>query len=154
MPFSWHLESRPQATIDRALLSANMDVIAQSALSAGVDRIVIINTLLSSAPGQPPSLVMRLFSWMPGVIGRGASEQQAVVNALGKGAFSNIRWTLVRAGVNARGVDEPPVASRDWESATNSWMPVSYRAMGCWMLEEAVMNNFVHASPLVSRRRR
>src|SRR5215468_935534 len=81
-----------------ALLSANMDVIAQSALSAGVDRIVIINTLLSSAPGQPPSLVMRFFSWMPGVIGRGASEQLAVVSALGKGAFSNIRWTLVRAG--------------------------------------------------------
>jgi hypothetical protein len=33
-------------------------------------------------------------------------------------------------------------------------MPVSYRAMGRWMLEEAAANEFVHAAPLVSRRRR
>ena len=87
-------------------------------------------------------------------MGRGASEQQAVVDALGTGAFSSLRWTLVRAGVNARGKDESPVASADWEGALNSWSPVSYEAMGLWMLEEALANKFVRAAPLVSRRRR
>jgi hypothetical protein len=69
-------------------------------------------------------------SWMPGRIGRGAAEQQAVVHALGRGAFASLRWTLVRAGVNARGKDEHPVASLDWDGAPNSWMPVSYRCPG------------------------
>ena len=86
-------------------------------------------------------------------MGRGAAEQQAVVDALGKGAFSSLRWTLVRAGVNSRGKHEHPVASMDWDGALNSWSPVSYEAMGRWMLEEAVANNFVRAAPLVSRRR-
>jgi hypothetical protein len=120
----------------------------------GVDRIVVINTLLTSLPGQPASFLMRFFSWMPGTIGRGAREQQALVDALGRGAFSSLRWTLVRGGLNARGNDEPPVASADWAGASNSWMPVSYRAMGRWMIEEAAANEFVRAAPLVSRRRR
>jgi hypothetical protein len=45
------------------------------------------------------------------------------------------------------------VASPDWVGASNSWMPVSYQAMGQWMLEEAAANEFVRAAPLVSRRR-
>jgi hypothetical protein len=97
---------------------------------------------------------MRFFSWVPTRMGREASEQQAVVDALGRGAFSSLRWTLVRAGVNARGKDERPVASAGWDGALNSWLPVSYEAMGRWMLEEAVANEFVRAAPLVSRRRR
>ena len=97
---------------------------------------------------------MRFFSWIPGRVGRGASEQQAVADALGNGAFSSLRWTLVRAGVNSRGRDERPVATADWRGALNSWLPVSYEAMGRWMLEEAVANRFVRAAPLVSRRRR
>jgi len=97
---------------------------------------------------------MRFFSWMPGRIGRGATEQQAVVDALGCGAFSSLRWTLVQAGVNSRGRDERPVASMDWDGVLNSWWPVSYEAMGRWMLEEAVVNEFVRAAPFVSRRRR
>ena len=137
-----------------ALLSANMATVEASMLAAGVDRIIVINTLLASAPGAPASRAMRLFSWMPTRIGRGASEQQAVVDALGRGAFSSLRWTLVRAGVNARGKDERPVASAEWDAAVNSWLPVSYAAMGRWMLEEAASNEFVHAAPLVSRRRR
>jgi putative NADH-flavin reductase len=137
-----------------ASLSANMDAVEQAMLDAGVDRIVVINTLLSSLPGKPAGLLMRFFSWMPGIIGRGAREQQSVVDALGRGAFSSLRWTLVRGGLNARGSDELPVASADWASAHNSWMPVSYRAMGQWMLEEAGANEFVRAAPLVSRRRR
>jgi hypothetical protein len=76
------------------------------------------------------------------------------VDALGKGAFSSLRWTLVRAGVNGRGKDERPVASAEWDGAVNSWLPVSYAAMGRWMLEEAASNEFVRAAPLVSRRRR
>ena len=91
---------------------------------------------------------------MPGKIGRGASEQQAVVNALGNGALASLRWTLVRAGVNSKGRDERPVASADWDGALNSWLPVSYDAMGRWMLEEAAANNFIRAAPLVSLRRR
>jgi putative NADH-flavin reductase len=137
-----------------ALLSENMETVEQAMSAAGVDRIVVINTLLTSLPGRPASLVMRFFSWMPGTIGRGATEQQAVVDALGRGAFSSLRWTLVRGGLNARGKDERPAASADWAGALNSWMPVSYRAMARWMLEEAAANEFVRAAPLVSRRRR
>ncbi len=137
-----------------ALLSANMATVEESMLAAGVDRIIVINTLLASRPGQPASRAMRFFSFFPGKIGRGAAEQQAVVDALGKGAFSALRWTLVRGGLNSRGKHERPVASADWDGAPNSWSPVSYEAMGRWMLEEAAANVFVRAAPLVSRRRR
>ena len=135
------------------LLSANMAAVEKSMSTAGVDRIIVINTLIASLPGKPASRALRFFSWMPGTIGRGATEQQAVVDALGNGAFSSLRWTLVRAGVNSRGKDERPVASADWDGALNSWSPVSYAAMGRWMLEEAAANEFVRASPLVSRGR-
>ena len=136
-----------------ALLSANMAAVEESMLAAAVDRIVMINTLLASPPGEPASRLMRFFMWMPGTIGRGAREQQAVVDALGHGAFSALRWTLVRGGLNSRGKNEPPVASANWSGAPNSWSPVSYDAMGRWMLEEAAANEFVRAAPLVSRRR-
>lgn len=136
-----------------SLLSANMATVEKSILTAGVDRIILINTLLASLPGKPASRALRFFSWMPGTMGRGAAEQQAVVEALGNGAFSSLRWTLVRAGVNRRGKDERPAASADWDGALNSWSPVSYEAMGRWMLEEAAANEFVRAAPLVSRRR-
>jgi hypothetical protein len=53
-------------------------------LDAGVDRIVVINTLLTSLPGKPACLPMRFFSRMPGTVGRGAREQQSVVDALGR----------------------------------------------------------------------
>jgi NAD(P)-dependent dehydrogenase (short-subunit alcohol dehydrogenase family) len=137
-----------------ALFSANMETIEQAMVAAHVDRIIVMNTLLTSSPGKPASLIMRFFRWMPGTIGSGAAEQQAVVDALGAGAFSSLRWTLVRGGLNARGKNEPPVAAADWEGAQNSWMPVSYRAMGRWMLEEAAADRFVRAAPVVSRRRR
>jgi hypothetical protein len=113
----------------------------------------MINTLLTSPSGQPASRIMRLFMWMPGTMGRGAREQQAVIDALGDGAFSSLRWTLVRGGLNSRGKDERPVASAKWKDALNSSSPVSYGAMGRWMLEEAAANEFVRATPLVSRRR-
>jgi hypothetical protein len=87
-------------------------------------------------------------------MGKGARELQAVVDALGQGAFSSLRWTLVRASVNSRGKDERPVASTDWEGALNSFSPVSYESMGRWMLEEAAADKFVREAPLVSRRRR
>ena len=142
------------ATHDRpALLSANMATVMGSMIAAGVDRIIMINTLLTSLPGKPASRLMRFFGWMPGNMGRGATEQQAVVDALGGGAFASLRWTLVRAALNSRGRDERPVASADWPGALNSWSPVSYAAMGRWMLEESVANEFVRAAPLVSRGR-
>lgn len=137
-----------------ASLAANMDTVERAMIDAGVERIVVVNTLLSSLPGATASRAMRFFSWLPGTVGRGAREQQAVVDALGRGALSSRRWTLVRGGLNARGSDEPPVASADWNGAQNSWMPVSYRAMGRWMLHEAAANEFVRGAPLVSRRRR
>jgi nucleoside-diphosphate-sugar epimerase len=137
-----------------ASLSANMHAVEQAMVDAGVDRILMVNTLLTALPGRPATFPMRFFSWLPGTIGRGAREQQAVVDALGRGALSSLRWTLVRGGLNARGSDESPVASADWAGAPNSWMPVSYQAMGQWMLEEAAANEFVLAAPLVSRRRR
>ncbi len=144
-----------KTTRDRpALLSANMATVKESMIAAGVDRIIMINTLLTSLPGMPASRLMRFFSWMPGNIGRGATEQQAVVDALGDDVFASLRWTLVRAAVNSRGSAVPPVASADWPGAQNSWSPVSYEAMGRWMLEESVANDFVRAAPLVSRSRR
>jgi hypothetical protein len=136
-----------------ALLSVNMAAVEASMTAASVDRILIINTLLAAAPGKAASRGMRFFSWLPGTIGRGAAEQQAVVNALGSGALPSLRWTLVRAGVNSRGKDERPVASAEWDSAFHSWWPVSYQAMGRWMLEEAAASEFVRAAPAVSRRR-
>lgn len=143
------------ASSDRsALLSRNTATVEASMLAAGVDRIIVINTLLASLPGKPASRAMRFFSRMPGKMGRGALEQQAVVDALGHGAFASLRWTLVRAGVSSKGRDERPVASEDWEGALNSWMPVSYDAMGRWMLEEAAANDYIRAAPLVSRPRR
>lgn len=143
------------ATHDRpALFSANMPTIKASMIAAGVDRIIMINTLLASLPGKPASRLMRFFSWMPGIMGRGATEQQAVVDALGEGIFASLRWTLVRAAVNSRGSAERPVAFADWPGAPNSWSPVSYVDMGRWMLEESVANEFVRAAPLVSRGRR
>lgn len=148
------LGTTPTSYDRAALLSANMAAIEASMAVAGVDRILMINTMIAAPPGRPMTRIMRFFSWIPGTIGRGATEQQAVVDSLGEGAFSSLRWTLVRAGVNARGKDEPPVASRDRDGALNSWFPVSYRAMGRWMLEEAVANQFVCGAPLVSRRRR
>jgi hypothetical protein len=137
-----------------ALLSANMATFEQAMLASQVDRIVMINTLLVAEPGKPASCAMRLFSLLPGRIGRGATEQQAVADAIANGAFSSLRWTLVRAGVNSRGKEERPVASADWSSALNSWLPVSYQAMARWMIEEATANAFVRSAPLVSRRRR
>jgi nucleoside-diphosphate-sugar epimerase len=64
-----------------ALLSANMATIEESMLAAGVDRIIVINTLLASLPGSPASRALRFFSWVPGTTGRGASELQAIVDA-------------------------------------------------------------------------
>jgi hypothetical protein len=81
-----------------------------------VDRIVVINTLLASLPGQPASFLLRFFAWLRGNIGRGAREQQPT------------------------GREGP-----------NSWMPVSYRVIGRWTLQEAAANRFVAAAPLVSR---
>ena len=144
----------PTSSDDSALLSRNMATVEASMASAGIERFIVVSTLLAARPGQPASAAMRFFSKIPGRWGRGALEQQAIVDAIGKGAFGALRWTLVRAGVNSRGADERPVASADWDGALNSWMPVSYNAMARWMLEEAAANAFVRQSPLVSRRRR
>jgi putative NADH-flavin reductase len=142
-------------SLDRsALLSKNTATVEAAMLAAGVDRIIMINTLLAMPPGEPASRAMRYFAKVPGTVGRGAREQQAVVDALGDGAFASLRWTLVRAGVNSKGRAERPVASADWAGAMNSWLPVSYDAMGRWMLEEAAANDFIRAAPLVSRLRR
>jgi len=136
-----------------ALLSRNTATVEASMTAAGVDRLIIVNTLLSARPGEAASAAMRFFSKIPGKLGRGAAEQQAVADAIGNGAFAALRWTLVRAGVNSKGREERPVASADWDGALNSWMPVSYDAMGRWMLEEAAANDFIREAPLVSRRR-
>ena len=144
----------PTSREPSALLSKHLEAVEQAMLAADTDRILVTNTILSSAPGNPGGLLMRFFSCIPGNVGRGATEQMAVVDALGQGGFSSLRWTLIRGALNARGAEERPVASADWVGAANSWMPVSYTAMGRWMLEEAAANEFVQAAPLVSRRRR
>ena len=137
-----------------AFLSQNMETVERAMQAAGVDRILVTNTLLSAAPGKPTTFLMKFFSKFPGKMGRGAREQQAVVDALGRGALSSLRWTLVRGGLNAKGSEDPPAASADWPGALNSWMPVSYRSMARWMLEEAAAGRFVIGAPLVSRGRK
>jgi uncharacterized protein YbjT (DUF2867 family) len=143
----------PTSTERSAMLSENSAEVEAAMLAAGVDRIIIINTLLVSPPGKPASRAIRFFSRVPGRMGRGAREQQAVVDALDRGAFSAVRWTLVRAGLNSRGKNEAPATSADWPGTLNSWMPVSYDAMARWMIDEATANQFVKAAPCVSRRR-
>lgn len=139
---------------ETAMASRHMETLEAAMQAAGVERILLINTLLAGAPGEPAPLAMRFFSWFPGRIGLGAREQQATVDALGRGALSTRRWTLVRAAVNAAGKDEPPVASTTWDAATLSMLPVSYAAMARWMLREAAAGAFVRAAPYVARRRR
>ncbi len=56
-----------------ALLSANMATVEASMTAAGVDRIVVINTLIMSAPGKDASRAVRFFSWLPGTMGRAAA---------------------------------------------------------------------------------
>jgi len=138
---------------DSALLSRNMGTLKLAMQESGVRRIVLMNTLLSRQPGVKSSLLMRLFSWFPGQIGRGARELQAVVSAVGEGQLTPLEWTLVRGAVNSKGADEAPFASLDWSSGLNSWMPVSYFEMGKWMLGEAQERKYVQQSPLVSRRK-
>ena len=81
-----------------ALLSENMKTVEQAMLTAGVDRIVVTNTLLTSSPGKSATLLMRFFSWMPGTIGRGATEQQAVVMHLAAVPFRHFDGPSSGAG--------------------------------------------------------
>ncbi|MEM7585667.1 MAG: NAD(P)-binding oxidoreductase [Acidobacteriota bacterium] len=143
----------PTSQDESALLSKNMPSLEAAMVSAGVERIVIMSSLLTHSPGAAPSLATRIFSRFPGRMGRGARELWDQADALGRGALSSIPWTLVRGAVNAKGKDEPPVASRDWADGLNSWMPVSYQEMGRWMLQESSRRKFVRAAPLVSKRR-
>ncbi len=52
-PCSPRIGLTPTSADRSALLSANMATIEESMLAAGVDRIVVINTLLASLPGSP-----------------------------------------------------------------------------------------------------
>lgn len=133
-----------------ALLSRNLDAVEEAMQRASVDRIVAVNSLIAAAPGEAPSVWTRLFAWVPGLTGRGARELQALPLALGRGAWSSLRWTLVRAGINARGKDVPAVAALRWSEKRVSLQPVSFASMGRWMLEEAAADRYVRAAPLVS----
>ncbi|MEM9191849.1 MAG: NAD(P)H-binding protein [Myxococcota bacterium] len=136
-----------------ALLSANFDHVEAAMKAANVDRIVLINTVVAPAPGESPGLFVRLFSHVPGTVGAGARELRAVSESLGRGAFGSLRWTLVRAAVNAKGKDEPPVASAKRDRRRTTMMPVSFDALARWMLLEAIANRYVRAAPVVTRRR-
>jgi hypothetical protein len=136
-----------------ALLSANVASVAGAMEDAGVDRIVLISSIGASAPGSASRGPLRFFSWWPGAVGGGAREMLAQVAALEHGAFASQRWTLVRAGVNSRGKNEAPIATVDEKAKLHSMWPVSYDAMGRWMLEEAAACRFVREAPVVSRRR-
>jgi hypothetical protein len=136
-----------------ALLSANVANVAGAMEDAGVDRIVLISSIGASAPGSAARGPLRFFTCWPGKVGGGAREMLAQVAALEHGAFASQRWTLVRAGVNSRGKDEAPIATTDEKAKLHSLWPVSYDAMGRWMLEEAAACRFVREAPVVSRRR-
>ena len=138
---------------ESALLSANLDSVEGAMNGAGVDRIVIMNTLVTSGPGEKPTLLTRVLSWLPGRVGRGAADLQAVPVALGQGALQSVRWTLVRGAVNSRGKHVPPVAALQRGRQGPSLWPVSYDAMARWMLDEATASRFVRQAPFVSRPR-
>lgn len=136
-----------------ALLSHHMKSLAEALKTAGVDRLLLISTLLTSPPGKPPTWPMRFFSRFPGNVGIGAREMLAVAGAIGQGALAGLRWTLVRAGVNSKGKNEPPLALREYDKKLISLQPVSYHAMARWMIEEAAANHFVCEAPAVSRKK-
>ena len=122
------------ASFDRsALLSTNMATVEASMLAAGVDRFIVINTLLTSPPGKACEPGHALFLVDARQMGRGATEQQAVVDALGGGAFSSLRWTLFGPESILEGRDERPVASADWEGAQTPGCPSRMKpwAGGC-----------------------
>ena len=56
----------PTSNERSAMLSENAAEVEAAMLAAGVDRIIIINTLLVSLPGKPASRAIRFFSWIPG----------------------------------------------------------------------------------------
>jgi putative NADH-flavin reductase len=132
-----------------AFLSTNLHHIEAAMNEAGVDRIIIVNTLIAGVPSEAPNWAMRFFAFLPGRFGVGAREMQAVVSALGAGALSSIRWTLVRASVNARGKSQLPVASMS-RAEVSMTSPLSYKSMARWMLETAANGDFVGGAPLVS----
>lgn len=136
-----------------AFLSKNLKGLASAMKTAKVDRLILINSLACSPPGEPASLPVRFFSLFPGNVGQGAREMQAVVDAIAEGQLADIRWTLIRAGVNSKGKHVPPIASDHYNKKTQTLMPVSYKSMAKWMLEEVEKNLFVNAAPAVTRGR-
>ncbi|KAI8894784.1 hypothetical protein BC833DRAFT_196810 [Globomyces pollinis-pini] len=136
---------------ETSLLSKNFKTLEESMVDAGVNRIVIVNSIAIASPGEEQSLFGKFMSYIPGVMGIGATELMDVSRALGNGALSSVDWTLVRAAVHQTGVDEEPAAALDWSDKKNSYSAVSYKSMGKWMLQEAFTREFVKKAPLVSR---
>ncbi|KAF0695313.1 Aste57867_13872 [Aphanomyces stellatus] len=138
---------------DSALISHNITHVEAAMSAANVDRLVLVSSIVAPRPGETPNWFLWAFTYMPGNMGCGAREFQALTNALGNGALASLRWTLVRAAVHSTGADEEPAASVDWNvpDCRNSMKPVSYGAMARWMVHEARAGVFVGAAPLVSR---
>ncbi|KAI8618787.1 hypothetical protein BC830DRAFT_1165906 [Chytriomyces sp. MP71] len=136
-----------------ALLSRNMAAVEEALKASGVDRVLVSSSLLASAVGEPSSFLINAFSWLPGKMGAGAMEFKAVSAALGEGTWKELKWTLVRAACYPSGAEEDAVAAENWNAGLNSYMPVSFKAMGRWMLQEAAESHFIRLSPLVSRKK-
>lgn len=89
-----------RAALSKAFSGADLVLTALGERPTSNKRSAMLSELTESSSstrclplyrGQPASRAIRFFSSMPGRIGRGAREQQAVVDALGKGAFSVFR---------------------------------------------------------------
>jgi putative NADH-flavin reductase len=136
-----------------SFLSNNLQSLTSAMKKSKVDRLIIISSLACSPPGLPTSWPIRFFSLFPGNIGKGAREMQAVVDNITKGQLTDLRWTLVRAGVNSKGKNETPLACIQYDNKKQILMPVSYKSMARWILEEVIKNEFVNLAPAVTRRK-
>jgi len=77
----------------------------------------------------------------------------------GRGQARALGEAFRKHGVHVDRIVSSPVcrcmeASAEWNRRLCSWWPVSYQAMGRWMLEEAAANEFVRVAPIVSRGRK
>ena len=128
-----------------------MAAIEQSMLAVGVEIAIIAHQYTATSYRQPASLAMRFFMRMPGTLGCGARDQQAVADALGKGVFLASMDPLPVPDSNSRLTGRAPRGFKDGTVPSIPGRPASYEAShGRWTLEEAAPMN-LRAAPLGAR---
>ncbi|MGA8891731.1 MAG: NAD(P)H-binding protein [Anaeromyxobacteraceae bacterium] len=91
-----------QGALTEAFTGADAVLTAMGVTSTSSDRGALLSTNMATVEAAMVAA---------GTVGRGATELQAVVDALGGGALSSLRWTLAEAHAN-RFVRGAPLVSR------------------------------------------